>query len=111
MGAREDSIKRLKAEHGGSSSFALFDFWVVRGDDGSARIDGLGEYSRTSVLAGSQQTRRGVLEYASVDEALREYPGLEVMDREVRIVPGDLPHCPPEDFDPMDCGERWDDDY
>lgn len=74
---------------------------------------GFGTYPESSVLAG--QTRRQVLEEFSTEEEARTYcqeRGIPPPTSDSDHHPTNLvPSHPPSDFDPLDAGETWDDDY
>lgn len=67
-----------------------------------------GYYSEESVLAG-QRGRQLVKPYDTLEEALQDNPDTKESDS-YYMAPM-VPINPPSWFDPMDAGERWDEDY
>lgn len=68
-----------------------------------------GEYEPWSVLAGQpRRSFRG--SFPTVEAALAEYPGAEVLGHRTTSV-ARVPDLPPADFDPADAGETWSEDY
>ena len=71
-------------------------------------------YPRSSVLCGRAcRSRRGY--YSTVEDALKEYPGAQVMehiggDPFDRIFGPIMSDVPPSDLDPTICGEVWHED-
>ena len=75
---------------------------------------GYGTYERSSVLAGQYKQAR--LEcYKTIEEARAEWPTVPMREDGYCNLPSSMvtnvPNVPPAGFDPMDAGERWDDEY
>ena len=87
-------------------------FTIEQDEYGTWEVFGHGEYPRSSVLAG-QPGRWCVASFDTLEEALKAYPKATVPEHSTRIPSGWLPmsDTAPSWFDPMDAGERWDDDY
>ena len=91
-----------------------YNWHTIEKDHDGWTVYGHGEYPRDSVLAG-QYMRGAVCYYDSLEQAQAEYPNAEVVaENETTKLPSwwfSMSDCPPSDFDPDYCGERWDDDY
>jgi len=69
---------------------------------------GIGVYPESSVNAGMEM-RSFLDSFETLEEAQGAYPDVEVWQG---LGPApELPKTPPDWFDPMDAGERWDEDY
>ena len=74
-------------------------------------VYGHGEYEDSSVLHG--QYRRVFLDsFTSLETDKAAYPWAEVQGGLLPTshIAGNVPSCPPADFDPLDAGESWDED-
>ena len=68
-----------------------------------------GIYPSHSVLAG-QESRTFLNDFETLEEAQTAYPEAEVADGS-RYQKVFIPQTPPDWFEPVDAGERWNEDY
>ena len=87
-------------------------YTIERDEFGVWEVFGHGEYPADSVLSG-QTARIFVARFDFLEDAKEAYPEATVSEYSTRIPAGWQPmsDLPPVDFDPMDAGERWEEDY
>ena len=88
------------------------EWWTIEEDGrGGYVVYEHGVYEETSVLAGLP-SRTYIRHFDTVEEAQDAYPEATVSGSTKMDYAGvELPHSPPDWFDPADAGERWEDDY
>ena len=73
---------------------------------------GYGEYPPSSVIAGQYRVAR--LEwFQSKEEAIKNYPDVLIVDAlptRANLIAPRVPDVPPNDFNPADAGETWEED-
>ena len=95
-----------------------FDWTTIEPNGVRFDVYGHGVYGSCSVLCG--QPRRAFLEgFGTLEEAQAKYPEADVLagSSKVHLMGSSLadlsglPRTAPSDFDPLDAGEHWDEDY
>lgn len=83
--------------------------YIVENRDGSANVYNYRKNTDQTSVRFDLMDNIFLDSFPSVEEAKQAYPTAEIGTHKLQSDP--MSSSPPDWFDPMDAGERWDDDY